>query len=106
MRNPGIFIAAPSGFTSKDLAAFKRELSKLALERGYAAYRGKRGSVFEFLSAIVSGEIAVVLLADEERRAAIRRLRELTKTEADYIAADAFQDIADALERAAEREED
>ena len=102
----GIFIAAPaSKFTPKDLAALKRELGKLAFERGYTAYRGKRGSIFEFLAAIVSGKIAIVLLGDEERQYAIKRLRELSESEQNYIARDAFVDIANALGRAAQREE-
>jgi len=107
VRKLGIFIAAPaSRFAPADLAALKRELSQLAFERGYTAYRGKRGSIFEFLAAIVGGEIAIVLLADEERSHAIKRLRQLEKTEKDYIARDAFRDIADALERAERREEE
>jgi hypothetical protein len=105
MKNPGIFIAAPSVFNSRQLKQFKRALREMARDYGYPAYRGKGGSIFALLAAIVGGEIALVRLPDEERRAAIRRLRELARVEEDYIAADAFRDLADALERAATREE-
>ncbi len=105
IRKLGIFIAAPGTFTAKDLAAFKQELSRTAFERGYVAYRGKRGSIFEFLAAIVSGEMALVLLGDEERRAAIKELRALMDSRETLAARDAFRDIANALERAAQREE-
>jgi hypothetical protein len=105
MTNPGLFISAPQTFTTKQLAAFKRELSSIALAHGYQAYRGKaRGSIFELLASIVSGEIVLVLLADEERDAAIRFLR---RAELQSLAErDALQVIADALDEARQREEE
>lgn len=58
---------------------------------------------FQLLDAITSGEIALMLLADEPRNAAIRRLRELAPEEHPTVR-EAFSDIANALEISIERE--
>lgn len=76
----------------------------VALQHGYAASRGplvkdgqESGNAIELLLAIISGEVATVLLADEERRHAIRLL-EAHEDEA-------LRSIGEQLRCAADREE-
>ena len=57
MRNPGIFVSTPKSLTPRDLAALKIRLARIALEFGYRARRGERGSIYKLLAAIVSGEV-------------------------------------------------
>lgn len=67
-----------------------------------AEHHGYSG-IEQLMYAIASGEIALVLLADGPRNAAIRRLRELALGEHPTVR-EAFEDIASALEHSIERE--
>jgi|SRR5690606_7109100 len=99
----------PSTWTQDDVNNFMAELAAIAERHGYTTTRGRgagRGNVRELLGAINGGEMALVLLSDEERGAAITALRELQGTYPDWIARSAFGVIADALAEAREREEE
>lgn len=88
--------------------ATKDMLAALAVDHGlHTIHKSvERGSVRALLGSIVSGEIALVLLGDEQRMAAINELRRLADDETtDWIARDAFRDIADALSEARARNE-
>lgn len=83
------------------------DLAGLAAEHGYlvtgaGASKG-RGNVAELLEAIASGEVALVLLPDEQRDQCIEWLR---RANADPAAPDGICDIIAALEQAREREND
>lgn len=79
-------------------------LRGIAIQHGYTATRGplvkdgqESGNAIELLLAIISGEVATVLLADEERWRAIRLL-EAHEDES-------LRSIGEQLRWAAEREE-
>ena len=91
----------------------RAELAEIAAEHGYYAERGPtagQGNPAELLVAIAGGEVATLLLADDERRRAIRQLRRLAEEWAasDNLdqaeTAEVFAIIADCLSAAAERE--
>lgn len=94
-------------WTTGDIRDFKAAVADIAASHGYSTKRGpdagKRGNVVEMLTAIVGGELATILLADEQRDYAIRRLRELAPGQ-DAITADAFLSLADQLEAAWQRD--
>ena len=80
-------------------------LRAIASQFGYLSTRGplvkdgaESGNAIEFLLAIISGEVAPVLLADEERRHAINVLSASGDP--------ALESIARQLLRAAEREQE
>lgn len=88
--------------------AVKGELAVIAAQHGYYTVHESqhRGSLRQLFGAIVGGEMALVLLADEERIAAINELRRLADSgEVDWIAREAFRNIASALAEARLREE-
>jgi len=79
-------------------------LAAIALRYGYTVTRGptakdgaEAGNPIELLLAIISGEVATVLLGDEERNYAIEKL--ITSGD------DVFKDIAQQLARASARED-
>src|SRR5690606_26355407 len=87
--------------------------ASLAAAHGYLTERGTnagKGNVAELVYRIASGEVATVLLSDEERDGAIDALRYLRRLPEDewpgtWPAREAFSIIAAALEAAREREE-
>ena len=88
-------------------------VADIAAGYGYTTTRGFRtgaGHVGELLFRIASGEVATVLLSDEERDGAIEALRHFAALPDDewpgtWPAREAFARLADALEAAREREE-
>lgn len=89
--------------------AVKDELAAMAARHGYYTVHEsqERGNIRELFGAIVGGEMALILLADEERIAAINELRRLADDESvDWIACAAFRNIASALAEARNREEE
>lgn len=94
--------------TEEERDGAKDELAAIAARHGYYTVHEsqERGNVRELLGAIVGGEMALVLLGDEERIAAINELRRLADSEdVDWIAREAFRNIASALTEARDREE-
>jgi hypothetical protein len=86
----------------------KDELAGIAASFGYYTIHesAERGNIRALLGAIIGGEMALVLLPDEGRIAAINELRRLAdSSDVDWIARDAFRDIASALVEARNREE-
>ena len=59
-KNPGLFIAAPVNSTLRERVRLIAHLSKLARDLGYPAHRGKRGSIYQLLDALVRGEVKIV----------------------------------------------
>jgi hypothetical protein len=89
--------------------AAKNGLATIAAKHGYYTIHEsqERGNIRELIGAIIGGEMALVLLSDEGRIAAINELRRLADSEGvDWIARDAFRDIASALTEARLRNED
>ncbi len=82
-------------------------LRRVAEYHGYTAQRGPRagqGNVVELALAIGSGELATVLLPDEQRSMAIRWLNEQAQQVSDLSLAEALKSIADQLYTAVLRE--
>lgn len=82
-------------------------LRRVAEYYDYIATRGphaKKGDVVELAVAIGSGEIALVLLPDEQRSMAIRWLREQAELIVDPSLSQALGSIAKQLDAAAIRE--
>lgn len=103
MAGLGLYLA---GMTEEGARQLRADLASIAAHHGYTSERGPTagdGNPAALLVAIASGEIALVLLADGPRNAAIRRLRELAPSEHPTVR-EAFQGIAHALEAAVERE--
>lgn len=65
-----------------------------------------KGNPSALIQALDSGELATVLMADEERRAAINELRRHATTLDDVALADALRDLASQLADAAAAEDD
>ncbi len=83
------------------------QLNKLAAQHGYAASRGRmteRGGGAELLTAIANGEVALVLLADEQRAWAAEWLEEWAGELEHPSLAEALETIAAALRDAMQRE--
>ena len=95
----------PTGRKNQNLTkAENTALAQIALRYGYIATRGpsakdgqESGNPIMLLLAIISGEVATVLLDQDERWQAITRL----EASGDGV----LQDIATQLRRAAEREQ-
>jgi len=99
---PHISLWLPAEWTREETRAFTDSIAAVAASHGYRNHYGPltgRGNIAEMLRAIESGELATILLADEQRDYAIRRLRELAP-EQDAITADAFIALADQLDYA------
>jgi len=67
------------GLNNEQVATMRRRLNDLAAELGYVAWSGPtagQGNLAAMLQAIDAGEVAVVLLSDEQRRQAARWLNE------------------------------
>jgi len=104
---PHISLWLPKTWTREETRAFADSLAQVAASHGYRNHFGPlagRGNIAELLRAIEAGELATVLLADEQRDFAIRRLRELAP-EQDGITAEAFLSLADQLDYARQREQ-
>lgn len=102
---PHISLWLPQDWTREETRAFAAQVAKVAADHGYRNHYGPlagRGNIAEMLRAIESGELATVLLADEQRDYAIRRLRELAP-EQDGITAEAFTSLANQLDYASLR---
>lgn len=88
-------------------------LAHIAAQYGYTTERGTnagQGNAAELVYRIASGEVATVLLSDEELGGAIEALRHFAALPADewpgsWPAREAFGILAAALEAAREREE-
>jgi len=101
--------------TAAQSRQLRARLAEIAASHGYIAQRGPtagQGNPAELLVAIANGEIATLLLADDERRQAIRQLRRLaeewtTSANLDKAeTAEVFGIIADALVGAGARAND
>jgi len=95
------------GFGQATLAALLLRLAALAAEYGYRTRRGLKaghGNIAEFLVAIDSGDLATVLLSDEQRDAAMRFLAEESTARLDTTLGGAFEVIGQALADAVARE--
>ena len=88
--------------------ALRSRLNELAGSMGYLAVSGRtvgQGNLAALLVAIDAGEVAVVLLPDEQRAMAARWLREqAVAMAANAPLAEALGSIAASLEDAADRE--
>lgn len=95
-------------YTQDDANALMADLAEVAAGFGYTTVHksAERGNIRELLESIVGGEMALVLLADEERDAAIKWLQRYAETCEDYIAAQAFRHIAAVLTKARDREDE
>ena len=103
---PHISLWLPRVWTREETRAFSDSVAAVAASHGYRSHYGPlagRGNIVEMLRAIESGELATVLLADEQRDYAIRRLRELAPQQ-DGITAEAFLSLAAQLDYARQRE--
>lgn len=103
MAGLGLYLA---GLTDEEARQLRADLASIAAHHGYTSERGPtagEGNPAALLVAIASGEIALLLLADGPRNAAIRRLRELAPSEHPTIR-EAFHGLANALETAIARE--
>lgn len=85
-------------------------IQEIAASHGYTIGRGRdanKGSRRQLEAAIVKGEVALVLLPDEQRAAAIHWINaNITLIEqSDWIAAEGLKTIAESLNDAARRED-
>lgn len=90
--------------TSKPVTAMLR---KVAEYHGYLAHRGPRtgqGDVVELAVAIGSGELATVLLADEQRDMVMQFLNAQAKIVEDYSLAEALESVARQIDASVQRE--
>lgn len=104
----------PMYFPTKEaMDATVAVFAEVAARHGYTNARGTnagKGNVAELVYRIASGEVATVLLSDEERDGAIEALRHFAALPAEewpgtWPAREALGIIAGALEAAREREE-
>lgn len=112
MATIGLYIR---GLDQEGANALRARLNQIAAEFGYTAERGAtagEGNLAEMLTAIDSGELALVLLPDEQRAWTIdwldeqaASLRENADSWRQYSLSDAIATIADALLKAQQREE-
>lgn len=101
----GFYLA---GFTAAEARQLRADLAEIARQHGYIARRGPTsgdGNVAELLVAIASGEVALLLLADEEQWKAIEYLDAETERlrQSDYTTAEALRVVSDALKDAQKR---
>lgn len=96
-------------FTQAEVNALRSRLNAMAGSFGYIAHRGPttgQGNLAELLIAIDSGEVALVLLPDEQRSAMVDFLRQVAAdSQQSALVTEAAESIAQALEQAIEREE-
>lgn len=95
------------GMNQSEANAMRQRLNQIAAFHGYTSERGPTtgaGNAAELLQAIDSGEVAIVLLGDEQRSIVIRWLDEQSKLVEDIPLADALKNIADQLYAAVKRE--
>lgn len=112
MATIGLYIR---GSDQEDANALRSRLNEIAAGFGYTSERGPtagEGNLTEMLTAIDKGELALVLLPDEQRAWAIdwldeqaASLRENADSWRQYSLSDAIATIADALLKAQQREE-
>jgi hypothetical protein len=112
MATIGLYIR---GFDQEHANALRLRLNEIAAEFGYTSERGPtagEGNLTQMLIAIDEGELALVLLPDEQRAWAINwldeqaaALRENADSWREHSLSDALTTIADALVKAQEREE-
>ncbi len=99
------------GMSQEEVNAMRQRLNTIAASHGYTSERGPttgEGNAAEMLMAIDSGELATVLLADEERASVIawldQQAEQLRSTDA--LLADTVKTIANQLYAAVRRERD
>lgn len=107
---PTIGLYYSTEFTQAEANALRSRLNDLAGEFGYIAVAGRtagRGTLSKLLIAIDSGEVALVLLPDEQRSSMVKFLRQVAADgQRDSLVTEAAESIAQALEQAIEREND
>ncbi len=107
---PTIGLYYSTEFTQAEANALRSRLNDLAGTFGYIAHRGStagQGNLAELLIAIDSGEVALVLLPDEQRSAMVDFLRQVAGDgQQSALVMGAAESITRALERAIERELD
>lgn len=96
---------------SRDAKAILARAARIALAFGYVNHAGPNhgaGNVAELLTAIAAGELALVLLPDEQRDYAIDDLSadaQAAESSGDYWRAQTYPAIARALDAARQREQ-
>ena len=85
------------------------EIQAIAARHGYTIGRGShadKGSRRQLERAIIKGDVALVLLGDDQRGAAMRWLFDNLEiiAQQDWIAAEGLKQIAESLEEAIKRE--
>lgn len=94
---------------NRDAAAILSRLAEMAAAFGYVNHAGPNpgaGNVAEMMAAIASGELAVILLPDEQRDYAITDLRaDAAANPGDYWRSQTYPTIANALQAARNREQ-
>lgn len=95
----------------RDVKAILAALAEIALAFGYINHAGPNpgaGNVAELLAAIANGELALILLPDEQRDYAIDDLNtdaQVAATAGDYWRAQTYPALARALAAARQREQ-
>lgn len=101
---PAIGFYFPSHMTKEDVNALRERLNEVAASFGYTASRGPtagQGNLAEMLIAIDSGELALVLLPDEQIHNALQVLDRLHRE--DSFHSDWAKDVAASLRAALQR---
>lgn len=97
------------GLGQRDANAMRRRLNKIAASYGYRSERGPtngEGNAAEMLVAIDGGELATVLLPDEQRSAVIAWIESNADSLSNLTAGDGLKSIARQLQAAIEREKE
>lgn len=107
---PAIGLYFPSYMTKDDVNALRERLNEIAASFGYTASRGPtagQGNLTEMLIAIDSGELALVLLPDEQIHNALQVLERLYGEDAFHNdwAKDVAASLCAALRRGAEADQ-
>jgi len=107
---PAIGFYFPNSMTKDDLNALRDRLNQIAATHGYTTTRGPNpghGSLVQMLLAIDTGELALLLLPDEQIHYALQKLDLLHQDDPFYNAwsATVAQSLRDALQRTIETEQ-
>ncbi len=97
------------GLSQEYANAMRQRLNTIAASYGYCADRGPttgKGNAAEMLMAIDEGELAIVLLPDEQRAAVIEWIEKNASTIGNFMVGEALESIARQLQAAIEREKE
>ena len=96
------------GMSQQETNALRGKLNAIAAAHGYIAHAGQtagEGNAAALLAGIAAGEVALVMLPDEQRAWVVEFLESAAAT-ASRPLVDALTSIADALREASAREAD